>query len=92
MKESDNYYFCLVEKTEGTWKVRAKKYIIDYLQRQGLNSNLDLRFKAVAYLSTLSTVLLRLFREKGQYQERLFEHNGFSNCGFFHFEKGILFA
>lgn len=64
MKEGE-YYFCLVERREGSWKLRAKKYIIDYLQRQGLSSNIDLRFKAVAYLATLSTVLLRLFREKG---------------------------
>jgi len=49
-------------------------------------------FKAVAYLSNFSTVLLRLYRDRHYSHERILEHSNFSRCGFFQYEKNAQYA
>lgn len=45
--------------------MRIKKYIIEYLKKMELGDTIDLQFKAIAYLSTFSSVLLKIFRDRG---------------------------
>jgi|JI6StandDraft_1071083.scaffolds.fasta_scaffold25245_3 hypothetical protein len=67
MKEGE-YYYCLVEqKTEGYKNIRVKKYILDYLRKFDKSVETDLKFKALAYLSTFSSILVKLFKEKYYY-------------------------
>lgn len=92
MKEGE-YYYCIVEqKAEGFKSIRVKKYILDYLRKFDKSVETDLKFKALAYLSTFSSILVRLFREKHYYHEQLAEYSTVSNCGVFQYERSVKFA
>lgn len=69
-----------------------KKYILDYLRKFDKSFETDLKFKALAYLSTFSSILVKLFKDKYYYHEQLAEYSTVSRCGFFQYEKSVEFA
>jgi hypothetical protein len=85
MKQGE-YYYCIIEqKTEGFKCIRVKKYILYYLKTFDRSNESDLKFKALAYLSNFSSILVRLFKQKFYYHEQLAEYSTISNCGFFQY-------
>lgn len=67
MKEGE-YYYCVVEqRAEGFKNIRVKKYILEYLKKFDDSFETELKFKALAYLSNFSSILVRLFKEKYYY-------------------------
>jgi len=80
----NDYFWMKIEKDkkDGTLSLEVIHYLVKYIKEQKEHRNIDIELNGLEYLSHLSKIFIKQFKQEKKYYEKLVEHSKVSEEGF----------
>ena len=85
----NDYFWMKIEKDkkDRKYSLEVIHYLVKYIKEEKEHRNIDIELNGLEYLSHLSTIFIRQFKQEKKYYEKLIEHSKVSEEGFWSMDR-----